>query len=306
MTTTPEVPIGAIRLSRYQELDQLAQTFAAGQLNLLFLIGPPGVQKSRIMQSAVGNSVAWIQGNLTAFGLYQELYRKRNKLVVLDDIDGLFRDPTAVRILKCICQTEPVKHVAWYSDAASLRREDIPRSFSTSSKIAIIANEFKAFNVNVRAVQDRGHMVIFDPEPQEIHTRAGTWFWDQEVFDFIGRHLHYPAQLSLRDYYLGWELKAAGLDWRNWLLEKWGLTGTCLLVARLKGDPSYAREADRVQAFIDLGGGCRTTYFNHAKKLPAWVDLPDITLTGLAPRVFPSSDGFWDALQRRHKHLGEG
>jgi hypothetical protein len=38
----------------------------------------------------------------------------------------------------------------------------------------------------------------------------------------------------MRDYALAWELKRAGMDWKNWLLVRWGLTGTRLLMAKLK------------------------------------------------------------------------
>ena len=45
------------------------------------------------------------------------------------------------------------------------------------------------------------------------------------------------------------------------------LTPTTLLVARLQADPSYGTEEARAQAFVALGGGCRATYFNHARRL---------------------------------------
>ena len=173
MTGVVGHPEGAILLSSYQQLDRFVRAFADGQLNLLFLLGRPGVQKSRIVQAAVGARAGWIDGSATAFGLYCQLYRHRDELVVLDDVDGLYRDRAAVRLLKCVCQTEPIKRVAWHSDAATLRREGIPRSFETRSRLAIIANELRTPNVNVRAVQDRGHIIVFEPSPAPRSTRSG-------------------------------------------------------------------------------------------------------------------------------------
>ena len=43
------------------------------------------------------------------------------------------------------------------------------------------------------SVEDRGHLLSFAPTPPEVHRRTAEWFWDQEVFDFIGAHLHLPA-----------------------------------------------------------------------------------------------------------------
>jgi hypothetical protein len=205
------------------------QAFANERFNLLMIIGPPGVQKSRAIRSALGARACWIDGNCTAFGLYQELYRHRDEPIVIDDVDSLYSDRAAVRLLKCLCQTELSKWVAWHSRTRELDRQGIPRKFETESKVVIIANEWQTLNVNVSAVQDRGHVVVFDPSPLEIHLRVAQWFWDQRVFDFIAARLHLIARSSMRDYWLGWELRRAGMNWRGSLLQRWGLTGRRLV-----------------------------------------------------------------------------
>ena len=252
MTAAASRPEGTILLSSYQELDRFVRAFADGQLNLLFLLGRPGVQKSQIVQAAVGPRAGWIDGSATAFGLYRQLYRHRDELVVLDDVDGLYRDRAAVRL--------PDR--AHQAGGLAFRRGRLaprgnPRSFETRSRLAIIANGLRTPNVNVRAVQDRGHIVLFEPSAVEVYLRAARWFWDQAVFDFIGGNLQLAEWLSMRDYTLGWELKQAGLDWQNCLLTKWRLSRTRRLVARLKADCSFQSEQQRVQAFIAQGGGCR-------------------------------------------------
>jgi hypothetical protein len=40
--------------------------------------------------------------------------------------------------LKCLCQTEEEKAVAWHSDAWSLERQGIPREFTTKSRVVIM------------------------------------------------------------------------------------------------------------------------------------------------------------------------
>ena len=39
------------------------------------------------------------------------------------------------------------------------------------------------------------------------------------------------------------------------------------LVAELVNSAAYASTAARVQAFVEQGGGCRATFFNHRRKL---------------------------------------
>ena len=51
--------------------------------------------------------------------MYAKLYRHRDEFVVIDDVDALYADRSGVRLLKCLCQTEEEKAVAWHSDAAA-------------------------------------------------------------------------------------------------------------------------------------------------------------------------------------------
>ena len=82
-------------------------------------------------------TACWIEGNASPFGMYSKLYRHR------DDVDALYSDRSGVRLLKCLCQTEEEKAVAWHSDARSLERQGIPREFTTKSRVVIISNDWK-------------------------------------------------------------------------------------------------------------------------------------------------------------------
>ncbi len=147
-------------------------------------------------------------------------------------------------------------------------------------------------------------MVLFNPPAREVHLRTAGWFWDQEVFDFIGRSLHLAEPLSMRDYTLAWELKRAGMDYKSWLLTRWGMTGTRLLVAKLKADPSLSTEAERVREFIEQEGGCRATYYNHAKRLGQPLELPEIRLHNRPPDRKLADARLLELLRRRFGILG--
>lgn len=282
MAKSKSLPNHALRIRTYAELKRYARAFGTGHLNLLILCGPPGVGKSRCMRHAVGTNVCWIDGNASAFGIYQEAYLHRDQPIVLDDVDGLYRDRNGIRLLKTLCQTEIVKSVNWHTDAASLAKRDIPRQFNTSSRVAFIANQWLSLNADVAALEDRGHFLVFDPTPLEVHRQAATWFWDQQIFDFVGSSLHLTKLASFRTYILGWELKKAGLDWRAAILGRC-LNGTALVVAQLKADQSFDSEEARVRAFVASDAGCRATYFNHARRLTATETVPTINLSRTAP-----------------------
>jgi len=255
-------PEGAVRLTSYTQLDEFVTAFAEGHLNLLIVVGSAGTAKSHSVRQAVGEKGCWIEGNATAFGLYSKLYQNQNKLVVIDDVDSLYSDRAAVRLLKCLCQTEERKTIQWNSAAAG----SMPTEFQTTSRVVIIANEWKTLNENVTAVQDRGHFVFFDPNAQAVHEQVRTWFQDEEILGWFESYLHLMGQPSMRQYVRAAELKSAGLDWQTMIASGF-LPPKAVLVAKLKSDPRFQSEGDRVEEFRRLGAGSRATYFNQAKKL---------------------------------------
>src|SRR4051812_9554310 len=173
-----------------------------------------------------------------------QAYQYQNKPIGLDDVDGLYRDKNGVRLLKALCQTDREKAGSWLSDSKTLERRGIPTRFTTTSRVVIVANQWRSVDADVAALEDRGHFLLFEPDPLEIHRRAAMWFWDQEIFDLVGANLPHTDQHSLRTYVLAAELKGAGLDWRGGVLSRC-LTGTKLAVARLRADPAFATEEER-------------------------------------------------------------
>jgi hypothetical protein len=295
------LPAHASRLATYGDLEAYVRAFASGHLNLLLIFGPPGVGKSRCIRQIIQDQVCWLSGQDTPFGIYLQAYEHQDEPLVLDDVDGLYRDPSGVRLLKALGQSERLKTLCWHSAAPLLTRWGIPRQFTTTSRVALVGNAWKTLNADVAALEDRGHVLVFEPSPAEVHLQAAQWFWDQELFDFIADHLHLVGQHSLRTYTGAAELKQAGLDWRHGVLSRC-LHGPALAVARLKADPSYASEAQRVQAFAAAGWGGRATYYRYAQQLRPQTARPTILLRHTRPPVGgPASAGPGQRLPQRRR-----
>ena len=306
MAVSAKLPPHAFRLKTYADLEAYIRAFAAGHLHLLLLFGPPGVGKSRCVRQALHPRVGWISGQATPLGIYLQAFAYRHQPLVLDDIDGLYADRSGIRLLKALCQTEPVKTLGWHTLTPILELHDAPTQFTTTSRLALIGNDWKTLNADVAALEDRGHVLFFEPTPLEVHRQAAGWFWDQEIFDFVAARLHLINRHSLRTYRQAWELKQAGMDWQRAVLSRY-LSDTALLVARLQADLSFPSEAARVQAFIAGGAGCRATYYHHARKLQPSTDVPKIVLIHKAPpaeeKPIPTH---LDDLRRRYGRLGNG
>ncbi len=267
MPNKPRYPQNSLVIRDYEKFENYISKFAEGHLNLLILISSAGTGKSHSVRRKIGEAALWIEGSASAFGMYQALYRNRHLPVVIDDVDELFRDRSCVRLLKCLCQTDPVKRVGWYTNATKAG-SGIPVEFETTSQTIIIANEWETINHNVGAVQDRGHLIFFEPTLEAMHRKVAEWFWDQEIYDFVGENLFLFPKLSVRNYVNASELKNAGLDWMDVFFAECECEIT-LNLARVLGDPSLNTEPERVKAFADVGGGGRTTYYKYKKKLLA-------------------------------------
>src|SRR6266446_6398681 len=303
MAKPPGLPSHAVRMTTYGGLEQYVRAFAEGHLNLLMVFGPAGVGKSRCVRHALGSQVCWLGGQATPFGIYLQAYEHRHKPIVLDDVDGLYADRLGIRLLKALGQTERTKTVSWQTAAPTLGQCSIPRQFTTTSRVVLIGNDWKTLNHDVAALEDRGHLLLFEPSPLEVHRQAARWFWDQEIFDFVADHLHLMAQHSLRTYFHAWELKQAGLNWRQGVLGRC-LTGAALEVAKLKANPAFGSEDERVRTFVQSGAGCRASYFRHAQKLRPALRPPKILLTQTSPPVDEvSPDIYLEQLRRRFGRL---
>jgi len=304
----------AVRVPTYIELERYVRAFADGHLNLLMVFGNPGVGKSRSVRQALAGPVCWIGGQATAFGIFLEAYRHRHEPLVLDDVDALYADRNGVRLLKALCQTEKTKTLSWQSSltkSSAAGYAGVPQRFTTTSRVVMIGNEWKTLNADVAALEDRGHMLLFEPTAIEVHRQAAQWFWDQEIFHLVAEYLHLIERPSLRTYTQAWELKCAGLDWRQAVLSRC-LSGAALEVGKLKANATFVSEAERVQAFVHSGAGCRATYFHYAKKLKAPQDKPQIPLLHTSPPVAcPPADpvsepNYLDQLRQRFGELGNG
>ncbi len=150
--------------------------------------------------------------------------------------------------------------------ARSLEKQGIPREFATKSRVVIISNDWKTLNKNVAALQDRGHVIMFQPGAAEVHHQAGTWFDDPEIYQWFAANLHRVREPSMRHYVRARELKAAGMDCTEVLAAE-AENKRERLAAELLVSAAHGSTAARVKAFVEQGGGCRATFFNYQRKL---------------------------------------
>jgi hypothetical protein len=274
-----DLPVDTIPVRTYADLDLYLSKFAARELDLVLLLGRPGIGKTEAVKQSLGvsrpgdaavecQSVLYVEGHARPYGLYQQLFRSRDCPVVLDDLDRLYADADCIRLLKPLCNGAAHKRIMWLT-RATLADADVPAEFVTTSTVLLIANEWRSLNANVRALEDRAIILHFDPSNAEVHRRVGDWFHDPEVYDLIETQLGHVPAVSMRHYDKGRRLRRAGLvDWRATLLRMLAPDAELAAVAALQADPTIRTDKERVERFMRDTGRSRPTYYRLKRKLP--------------------------------------
>jgi hypothetical protein len=264
-----DIPDGAEIIRTYAEFQWFLRAEAAGHFALLIVVGRPGLSKSVSIKDVLSDRpVCYIQGRATPIQVYIKLFEHRDMPVILDDAQGLDADPAGRNLLTSLTQTDPVKTLEWLSSTRILADLDVPMRFTTTSRVCVITNRWAGSAKEVEALEDRGHLVYFDPPPDEVHRYVASWLQRdaQDVYDFIGEHLHLIDRPSCRLYIKAVERKAAGGDWRALVLHHCDRT-IRRVVQGVLDDPTCPTDAERLRKAKKLIRISRATYYRHKKKL---------------------------------------
>jgi hypothetical protein len=206
-------------------------------------------------------------GTVTPLALYRACYDHLHQPIVLDldEMESLMVDTNGRRLLLALGETTLSKQLNWHS--TTRRLGDTPESFETSSSLCIIANEPPQH----KAIRSRATILEFSPTNQEVHSYAARWFWDQQIHDWIGRHLSRLHPLDLRSYGEAYSDRLAGRDWADLLLKHHALAPEKTLVQDLEHDPAYPTRRDKERRFVEImagrKGGSRANYQLHLRRL---------------------------------------
>ncbi len=263
-------PAHAELITEYDKLRFYAHKFGQGLYNCLIFVGPPGRLKSSIIEAETKGQAHLISGHATPFEVFCEAQENQDKLLIIDDVDGLYREASGQRLLKNLTNPKTPKAVYWTSDAPANR--GLLKSFETTSKVCIIDNAWNAGNEHITALEDRFRLFLFDPSAPEVHREMGLqdWFGDDEIYVFVGENLCFLPELSARAYVKAAKAKAASEDWREYLLKN-HVRGHDLQLLLMEYDNQWRDRptGEKVEEWMRRTGCCRATYFNRRNALVA-------------------------------------
>jgi hypothetical protein len=277
-----------IRLTTYAELRQIAKHFADRKINLMMLIGSPGLGKTQILEESCQRiPYLKVDGKKNPIDLFIDLYHNLDELTVLDDTDGLLDNKDGQVLIRQLTDTKAVRRVSWGTRTSILASQNppVPNHFDTTSPVCVITNRRRASGM-YGAIESRAMVFHFDPPWTEAYEYATTWFKDQEILDFIHSnlgHLRHPDLRLLDQAVKLRNLRLANHDWRT-------VFSHCLTIDMVEREVRRLTavkmpNAERARQFVQGGFGDRATFYRRLKEILARKTQPIPPRIIVTPKV---------------------
>jgi len=266
-THTTEIKVAEEKLKKkvvadpdilFADLDDLVSLVASGIQPSLLVTGLSGVGKTytvtkkvQEIMGAEGGKWKLIKGKASPLGLYSELFLNRNKLIVFDDIDSIFKNTDTVLMLKAALDSYDKRTISWISpmtrDVSQMSNKDIeklyidieeqladpsakkppkfPSAFEFTGRIIFITNlnESKIDS----ALKSRSFVIDITLESKDIFKRMESILGEiggnilpmnekKEVLDYLKEMKKSGKETNMRTLLNGFKVKSAGLArWKH-------------------------------------------------------------------------------------------
>jgi len=220
--------------TRFAILDDMTRAVKKGDVRGMIVSGPPGVGKSYGVETVLAKHDLFAnvaqdeslkkyeiaKGNISALGLYQMLWKYRDKksIVVFDDCDSVLFDDIALNLLKGALDTGRTRTISWHTESRILKEAGIPNTFNFEGGCVFITNvkfdhvRSKKLKDHLEALESRCHYLdlTIDTEREKmlrIKQIVGDGMLDkyefqeneaEEILEYIDTHKKKMRELSLR------------------------------------------------------------------------------------------------------------
>ena len=195
---------------RYASVEIYIKELSNGQIHNLIINGPAGVGKTHAVETFLGKYAQGrykvVKGHMTPLSLYGNLYfhRDPNSILVLDDIDSVFKKIEGVNLLKAAMDTGSVRRINWESSNA-LKGVGIPDSFEFKGKVILISNigfsvaRKNSISAHLDALKDRSfNIVVADNTKESCFKQVCFMVLKRDMLNAF--NLEYEMRIQLLDY----------------------------------------------------------------------------------------------------------
>jgi hypothetical protein len=211
-------PKSATVFKSYHKLQALVASFIKGDFPLVAIVGRPGLSKTESLAVALQKAkqdkkCLILKGRVSPIELFEACYVFKDKPIIMDDADNLLSQPLCREYVKALTETKKYKLMAWRTRTPL----NIPENeYHTSSPVCIIANAWNSADPIMQAIESRAEFVYFDPPWSEVYEYVGTWFWDQEIYDYVHKKLDRLKAPDIRLFIKAWNRKKANNPHLHW------------------------------------------------------------------------------------------
>lgn len=163
-----------------------------------------------------------VKGFTTPKSLYRLLWRNRKRIVVFDDCDSVWDNPTSVSILKAALDSYETRRLSWLSEGFRNEDDDLPQTFEFEGKIIFVSNQSLAeldqavlsrclfVDVSMTAAEKIDRIRSLVPEIRKDMTMESKL----EVVDELERLRDQIGDLNIRTFLKGCDIRHRASD--NW------------------------------------------------------------------------------------------
>lgn len=187
------------------DLVKLIKMIVAGVTNAVFVGGRGGIGKTHNVESALGemglsdgSGYVKVTGSASAAGMFVTLYKNRDKIILFDDADSIFKDQESRNLLKAATDTKKVRKLFWLKKSSSIvdpgvagadeqeqaeyfeeNPDQAPNQFEFTGRVIFISNLRRDQLDPDGALRTRGFLIDINPTEEEV------WDYLEKIIEFI-------------------------------------------------------------------------------------------------------------------------
>jgi hypothetical protein len=227
------------------DLYQISRRVAAGAFNSLMVSGRAGTGKTFSVTKALkdeglveDDDFIVVSGAVSVIMMYKKMFQYRNKTLVFDDCDAVFRDENGRNILKAALDTKKVRRISYLKKTGlvfdpkdfetnpegefnAIESGLVPAYFDFAGRVIFISNLAKDKADPDGAIRSRSILIDVNPDDMTLMERIRLLLPDleprdmplkdkEDIFEFMKR----AKDVSMRTFVKAAGFKQAGLP--NW------------------------------------------------------------------------------------------
>lgn len=204
-----ENPKNMIDSDKKEFIRDYLKMISLGHIKSLIIHGKTGLGKTfMVLNLAKEEKIDFVyrSGYTTPLSLYKFLYENRDKIVIFDDLEGLFNNEIAVSILKASLWEANGRRIVSY-DTTSKKIDLIPRTFEFTGKLIVLTNRINGKkDEHFKALVSRttNYELIFTYDEllkmanKIIDSRKLTESQKTAVRDIIKKHIDISSEFNYR------------------------------------------------------------------------------------------------------------